>query len=636
MTITKDDIKKLYNQGSLREIDYFLTETLARRYNNQESETLLAAALTSFNINDNHICLNLNKIAGKQWPPSIGDKENLFTITLPDISRWIDILNNSEICGQNNNHKTPLVLNNNNLYLRRYYNYEQKVAKKLLDLAAASQGNNQQTHGHSETNQKLLNILFPGDTNKIQRAATKVILKNKLLIISGGPGTGKTYTLARLTAMLLTDNTQVIRMAAPTGKAAMRMRESIKAAKENIKTTISENKNNLDDIDMLRNIINNIPENACTIHRLLGTIMHTSKFRHNADNQLPADIVIIDEASMIDLPMMAKILDALQPETKLILLGDMHQLSSVDPGYVLGDICKAAQDIPESNLGKSLVELTYSHRFKSDSSIGQLSNALHNAGNVNDTAGENAWRKLKELNEQNNNEIRLYETPDNLFNKNRQPIKNMSEIIQANHKEFLQAETVQDAFTAINKFRIFSPLRNGPHGLLTINRLIEQSLSIKTEHNIKPLNTNTEFYNHRVIMITRNDYGLKLFNGDIGIVMPENIKNIKTEETKNVVWFESINEETGEKSFRAFPCNMLPEHETSFAMTIHKSQGSQYKNIMIIMPATDNEKLFTKELLYTAITRAEKKIYLWCNEDIFKATAVRITESTSGLVKLLT
>jgi exodeoxyribonuclease V alpha subunit len=211
-----------------------------------------------------------------------------------------------------------------------------------------------------------------------------------------------------------------------------------------------------------------------------------------------------------------------------------------------------------------------------------------------------------------------------------------------NYKPLLKAVTVQAAFKAASKFRVFSPMRNGPHGYTTINKLIEDSLSFKNINkknlDFKPLNTTGEFYNHRIIMVRRNDYGLKLFNGDVGIVMPEGADGADCDphsKSRKLVWFESTDEETGEKSYRAFPCNMIPEHETAFAMTIHKSQGSQYENIMVIMPAQDNEKLFTKELLYTAITRAEKVVHLWCNEDVFKATATRKTECTSGLMDRL-
>ena len=638
--MTFDDIKTLHEQGSLRDLDYFLAEMLSRRYNNATPEILLTAAITSHNMIDSHICLDLNEMAGKEWPKQSADdyEASPFKIKLPSKDKWIELLNSSELCCAENSDSaeispTPLVLVDSRVYLHRYFSYEKLVAEKLLELATPKDNKGQPTVS-SDDNNKLLNILFPTNNTK-QIAAAKVILENRLLIISGGPGTGKTYTLARLIALLAAasgDESPVIRMAAPTGKAAMRMRESIRNAKEDIKAAL-KNDSNLQKIA-------DIPENACTLHRLLGTISNSTKFRYNAENPLPADILIIDEASMIDLPMMAKLLSALQENTKLILLGDMHQLSSVEPGSVMGDICQAAQNAQNSHLGRSLVELTFSHRFDADSPIGLLSSSLQAAGSSSDPKGDNAWDTLNNLShlKHDKHRVLLHETPEKLSDDKNQPIDDFREAIWKNHKNLLDATTVEEAFRAVSDFRVFSPLRKGPHGVQTINKLIEDTLASKNpEHkDTRPLNTVEEFYNRRVVIIKSNDYGLKLFNGDIGIVMNEDA-NGSAENTppKKVVWFESSTEESSEKCYRSFSCNMIPEHETAFAMTIHKSQGSEYKKVMVIMPHRDNEHLFTKELLYTAITRAQEEVNLWCNENIFKATACRKAECTSGLVEQL-
>ncbi len=649
-TIQKEDIKELHKQGSLRDIDYFLTETLEREYKESTPELLLAAALASHNMTETHVCIDIDKLAGKKWPEKDTEKvdtneQDLYQVALPDEDTWKEKLETSTLC---NNSKSPLVLDGNRLYLRRYFRYEQTVANKLL--ALASPDRNTTSNLSTNDRDKLLNILFD-DKSTIQKEAAKLILSNQLLIISGGPGTGKTYMLSRLIAMLVaaaevTNENIDIRMAAPTGKAAMRMQESIRNAKGDIKRTLKKIEQSDNVINILKDEIDNIPENACTIHRLLGTQIGSPYFKYNADNPLPTDILIIDEASMIDLPMMAKILNALQSDTKLILLGDMHQLSSVDPGYVLGDICKAAEENKDSNLGKSIVELIFSHRFDADSPIGQLSTALHHAGKeIDDLDGEQAWQKLKELDGQKTEgfKVNWHETPKNLRESNGSPNKDFRSEVLKNYKEFLNSTTPEEAFKALNKFRVFSPLRQGPHGLLTINKLIEDTLSLKnmriTNRDFKPLNTTGEFYDHRVIMVNTNNYGLQLFNGDMGIVLPEDTNGSQLDtdsyKSQNVIWFETTDEATGKKGFRSFPCNMIPPHETAFAMTIHKSQGSQYENIMIIMPERDNEKLFTKELLYTAITRAEKEVSLWCNKDIFKKTATRQTECTSGLKERL-
>lgn len=648
--ITTEDIRKLYKQGSLRDVDYYLAETLDRRFGGVSPDVLLAAAIVSHNITNNHICFDLLEFAGKEWPEDDSDDKELFTVTLPEKDAWIKSLLASPICSDADSPdaaRSPLVWDGARLYLGRFFNYEKTLASKLLDLA--SRQDNEQSAIPDADIDHLLEILFPARKNNpdpIQRCAAKVIMNNRLLILSGGPGTGKTYTFARLIALLVAvgkmdEKVPAIRMAAPTGKAAMRMRKSIQDAKTDITKSLDEIENISGMAKILKDEIGNIPEDASTIHRLLGTILNTSKFRHNADNPLPADIVIIDEASMIDISMMVKILDALQSNTKLILLGDMHQLASVDPGYVLGDICKAAQSNHTSELGSSLVELKYSYRFGTDSPVGRLSAALHKAGGTDtDPDGSDAWKLLQELSKQENDErgVLWHQTPEKLCDKVEVPIDDFSSTILENYKELLQSTTVESAFKAMSEFRVFSPLRNGPHGLSTINRLIEKALSLKSTKDgtadLKRLNTSKEFYNHRVIMVTRNDYALNLFNGDIGIVLPDDADDGNAEPSgkkNNVVWFESTNKETGEVKYNPFPCNMIPEHETAFAMTIHKSQGSQYTNVMVILPHQDNEDLFTKELLYTGITRAEKKVYLWCNEDVFKATAIRQTECTSGL-----
>ncbi len=639
--ITNKDIKILHKQKSLDDIDYFLTDTLCREYNETNPTVLLSAALTSHNIASNHVCLDINKLAGEKWPAPDNNilENNLHQVTLPTKSEWIKTLHDSPLC---NGSESPLVLDGTLLYLRRYFNYEVSVAEKLITLATAKDSDIYSGFINSNALNELLDILFPGDTSEIQKKAANMILMNKLLIISGGPGTGKTYTLARLIALLVTiaatnEKNIVIKMAAPTGKAAMRMRESIKNAKQGISNLISKQRNLPDIVATLKDKIDSIPESASTLHRLLGTRNNSPHFVYNAENQLPADILVIDEASMIDLPLMAKTLNAMQPNTKLILLGDMHQLSSVEPGYVLGDICKAAATGKETALGKSIIELTASHRFAADSPIGQLSNALRNAGDRHiDPDGHKVWNLLQELTEKDESEfnVRWHETPKTLRDAEDIPIRDFRKCILDNYKDFLNTSTPEAAFKALSRFRVFSPLRRGPYGVTTLNKLIEDTLSLKnmtiSDKDFTPLNITEKFYDHRVIIISVNNYGLQLFNGDIGIIMPD-----KNEPDRLTAWFETQNEESGTITYRAFPCNMLPAHETAFAMTVHKSQGSQYEKIMVLIPPYDNEKLFTKELLYTAITRAEKEVILWCNEEIFKNISTRQTECTSGLRKFI-
>ncbi len=638
-----ETIKKLYRQGSLSEVDYYLAEMLCRRYSSASSNALLIAAMVSHGItSDKQICLDLAVLAEKTWPKNEGEASEIAQISLPELSVLKTELLQSGFCAEEGDkalaHPTPLVLSGSLVYLHRYFRYEKDTAEKLLELA--TQQSDEDKRLSSNDMEQLLGILFPaggGGNSGEQIRAAEVMLNNRLLILSGGPGTGKTYTLARLTALLVAaDPDSKIGMAAPTGKAAMRMCESIRAAKTELSGLLKNQCGTSSVIKRLADQIERIPEEAQTLHRLLGTNRNSSRFRHNADHPLVEDVLIVDEAGMIDLPMMAKLLSALRPEARLILLGDMHQLSSVEAGSVFGDICNAAQTCGDSDLGKSLVELKHSRRFPTDGAIGQLSKALREAGGADDFNGSGAWEKLQELAGQASSDCRviLHATPERLRTQSGNPIADFCKIIQDNYKRFLKAKTVGEAFEAADAFRVFSPLRNGPHGVVALNRLIEASLaSLKPTGDdvfFRALDPRGGFYNHRMIMIIRNDYGLRLFNGDIGIVLPADADVENPQDENLAVWFENADTDAPNK-FRSFPCNMIPEHETAFAMTIHKSQGSQYTNIMVVMPCRRNPELFTKELLYTAITRAEKEVYLWCNEDVFKAAAIGRKSCTSGL-----
>ncbi len=643
--LTRESFDALHAQGSLQDVDYFMAGAIGRRYGIEDLRVLLAAAMASRVVAGGYVCLELEPIAGKCWPDMRDDSnddvvEEKTTVTLPPVNEWIKALQASAACGSADETDRPLILvqdTTSRVYLRRYYQYEQEVARQLRSLAqAASLAPVSRTHGCS------LEELFPADASNAQerpRLAAQVALGRRLLILSGGPGTGKTYTLARLLVMLAAagieqDRKPVIRMAAPTGKAAMRMRESIRAAKKALK--------------LASDVAQDIPEDACTLHRLLGTRPDSLHFRHNKENPLPADIVIVDEASMIDLPLMAKLLDALNPDTRLILLGDMHQLSSVAPGYVLGDICTAALFGPAAPLSGSLVELTHSWRFSADGPVGRLGTALRIAGEAGDPDGAQAWQTLQKLQgdvSPNGDEVVWHDTPETLEDAEKHPLKDLRHLILEKYRPFVEADRVESAFKALGDFRILCALRRGPQGVETLNKLTEDILAQKhatfkaddPRQPARKLAPAGRFYDHRVIMVTRNDYGLRLFNGDVGIILPETANgDAVTAGTKPrlVAWFEEADEETGATKYRALPCHMLPEHETAFAMTIHKSQGSQFRDVLVMLPYRENPGL-TKELLYTGITRAEKRVSLWCSEAVFKQASTSRTQRASGLTTAL-
>lgn len=667
-----DDLPKnligLYQQGSLRTIDVCFAD-LIRRISGEADETLLlSVALVSRFVGEGHICLDLCNLEKKeQYPWKVAaeetrkesSQEKLLQVALPDAKSWSNSLRRFPACigTPKDQERRPLVLDDSNrLYLHRYWQYEQWVATKLREMAApANPPLDPQNLGAK------LKALFPDNHppqgEERQRMAAFSALRNRLTIISGGPGTGKTYTVARILALLASDSEPArplrIRLAAPTGKAAVRMVESIREAKEKGKELVAYSQGA-------------IPEGASTLHRLLGSIPGSPYFRHGATNPLQADVVIVDEASMVDLPMMAKLLQALGPDTRLILLGDSNQLASVEPGYVLGDICgsadvsafsqpfltdyvKATGLTPKDSalrwngpvgFGDCLIELVYSMRFPPGGPVAAISSAVKAA--ESDQDAESAWNLLFSK-AGPNADIALHAAPERLRDAKGRPLKNLRQIIVEGYKNFLDTETPEEAFGALDRFRVLCATRRGPYGVKTVNQLVEEILSFqditeRTRPCKNALNPTSAFYDHQVIMVTQNDYALNLFNGDIGVVLQW---KDEVEKAHLGVFFEKSPDDP--EPFRSVPPNMLPDHETAFAMTIHKSQGSEFENLLILLPPLDSD-LLSKELVYTAITRVKPDgssygrsghIDLWCSEQVFKSAILRRALRFSGLKEAL-
>lgn len=641
--VTREQLIRLHRAGRLRDIDFYLAESLACGDEGVDGAVLMAAALASRAIGEGHLCLDLADLAGRPWPSADedGGAERIpgDAVLLPRLSAWLKALRSSPVCGSGESPDKPLVLvegRRPRVYLRRYYQYERRLAEALVHLAAA-----RETRPLGQHLQARIRELFPdradGSHEEVRRAAA-VALERRLLIVSGGPGTGKTHTLARLLVLLVEEGNDplrscVIRMAAPTGKAAMRMRESIRAAKAEIALPAAESAR--------------IPEDACTIHRLLGTRVNQPHFRYGQDNPLPADVVIIDEASMVDLPLMTKLIDALGPETRLILLGDMHQLSSVEPGYVLGDLCSvAAQE--GSVLAPCLVELTHSWRFPATGPVASLGRALQAAGGLGDPEAGRAWTLLQEWSRretQSGDQVLWHDCPPGLHDAEGRVLRDLRQLVLESFAPFLAASDVAGAFSALQRFRVLCAVRQGAHGVAMLNRLIVDILSLKNmvfkpgrpDRPERPLHPAGPFYDHRVVMVSANDYGLRLFNGDIGIILPASAGGIREAAGGGdplMAWFEAVDEVTGEPGFRALPCSLLPEHETAFAMTVHKAQGSQFENVLVILPHAVTP-LLSKELLYTGVTRARKQVSLWCCEAAFRQAAISPARRRSGLADAL-
>lgn len=474
--------------------------------------------------------------------------------------------------GKNGDKKKPLTLVGNRLYLQRVFEYEQSLAAKVGTLVADSK--------KLPVHEALLDTLFGVSSEEIdhQKLAAIAALKQNFLIISGGPGTGKTTTVAKILALLQSSVNGNLRiaLAAPTGKAAMRLQESIVMSIQGLALEPSIQKN--------------LPGSASTIHRLLGVRRYSSSFRHNAENPLIHDVIVIDEASMVDLALMGKLVGALRPGSRLILLGDKDQLASVESGTVLADMIAA---LPENT-----VELQKSYRF--DKGIKGFAVAINSGDSTQ------AWKLLTS------------DTPENVSLLQDDPAEYGGEKY-CNYMKDVGKEatlkTYKNIFKKFHSFQILCALRHGPAGVQLMNRQVEEYLTEKGHDCLA-----AEWYSGRPVMITRNEYSLNLFNGDIGICLPD-IDNPAVLK----VWFEQ-----SDGSLQGLLPGRLSSCETVYALTIHKSQGAEIGEVLVVLPDQETA-IVTRELLYTAVTRARNCVKVKSTRSIFNSTVAGKIERNSGL-----
>ncbi len=566
-------------------------------------ELELAALLVSRQRTGGHICLPIRDIAGQPLPAVYSGLE-----IAPEADDWIEKLQRTDVVGVPGEFK-PLILDERGrLYLRRYWEYEKRLGDIIKERVSAAR---------PPVQVKLLRQglarFFPdeGDTNWQKVAAFTAVLSN-FCVITGGPGTGKTRTVAAILALLLEQAGQErlrIALTAPSGKAAARLKESVQTAKATLNCP-----------EQIKGLL---PTEATTIHRLLGTIPDSPYFRHDTDHRLVTDVLVVDEASMVDLALMSKLFQATPDNARIILLGDKDQLTSVEAGYVLGDICNtgAASQLskefgklyaasagetltvkmrPQENaIQDTIVELQRNYRFKSDGGIFRLSRAI-NTGDV-----EIAFKILRN---DSHRDISWRRSPPT-----RSLPAAVRERVTGGYHRYLQTDEPAEALARFDEFQILCALRNGPYGVGELNRLAEQSLL-----EARLLKRDGQWYRGRPVMITRNDYNLKLFNGDIGLVLPEASGELR-------VFFANANGE-----IRKFPPSRLPAHETVFAMTLHKSQGSEFGAVLLVLP-TEDAPILTRELIYTGSSLARDRGVILSPESIVRAALLKRTSRTSGL-----
>jgi exodeoxyribonuclease V alpha subunit len=625
-----ESLDKWISLGWLNLMDRAFVRFLLDQDADASEPVLWAGALVSHQLGRGGVYLDLEKLC--QQPGLTlaipGDDDNLSEsdealaefseLSAYNLEQWQVALSDSWLVGlaQGN---TPLVLEGNRLYLRRYWQYQQ-----ILDQAIQQRLQPVRADLPEALQAQLQNLFaFKSPENPDwQKIACILALRARFAIITGGPGTGKTTTLTKLLALLLklandeSNNTRklVILLAAPTGKAAARVSESISKALEKLAVP--------DDLKQC------IPKKASTLHRLLGSRHDSRHYVHHRNNPLVADIVIVDEASMIDLEMMASLLDALPESAQLILLGDKDQLASVEAGSVMGDLCHGAENqaydeqtrawirpyIDEalhepatvgSAINQQTVMLRYSHRFGEHSGIGQLAKA------VNQGDAEQAQAILKDTARyQDLGRILLTHPADNHLKQlvlanagvadNGKPNacqgygyyldvihkKRPTESTHYNH----WAKQVLDAF---DTFQVLCALRRGAWGVEGLNQRMEQWLF--------PQQKPALWYEGRPVMITRNDYNLGLMNGDVGMTLKDSTGKLR-------VAFPSEDSRDDVKIIWISPMR-LPDVEAAYAITVHKSQGSEFNHLALILPETRSPVL-TRELVYTAITRAKENFTL--------------------------
>ncbi|MEB7502334.1 exodeoxyribonuclease V subunit alpha [Leclercia pneumoniae] len=588
-------------QRLLRRLDVQFAMMVA---DNDHSTLMLAAALLSHDAGEGHVCLPLSRLKpDAKTPAPLLACFNL----LGDDPDWRGALMDSPAVSDGAK-PTPLILVDDRLYLNRMWRYEQAVARFFTE------ANQPLTHNEAEM-QKTLNDLFSveGDVNW-QKVAAAVALTRRISVISGGPGTGKTTTVARLLAALIqmAGKTKCrIRLAAPTGKAAARLTESLGGAVQKLPLTEAQRKL--------------FPSEASTLHRLLGAQPGSQNLRYHVGNPLHLDVLVVDEASMIDLTMMSRLIDALPAHARVIFLGDRDQLASVEAGAVLGDICtwasagftaQRAQELAgltgyalEGNasqvagaLRDSLCLLQKSYRFGSDSGIGQLAAAVNRGDRqALSTVFDGRFSDIEKKALQSGEEY-----------------LSMLDDALDGYQRFLQAVQQQASpeavIAAFGEFQLLCALREGPFGVAGLNEKLEQVLAQKRKITRQPL---SRWYEGRPVMISRNDSALGLFNGDIGIALDRG-QGLR-------VWFQMP-----DGRVKSVQPSRLPENETAWAMTVHKSQGSEFDHAALILPV-QMSPVVTRELVYTAITRARRRLSLYADESVLTQAVTTRTERRSGL-----
>lgn len=614
--MTKSDPTSLRLPENLAEIDVALARLVCRL---SEGNELVAqtAALVSRERGLGHVCVHLRDQAAKvveleSRPGTAGSK----SFRWPEVPEWRSRLVSSGLVSSGlaasgwmeeaaDTEIKPLVLDDaNRLYLGRYFRAERKLARGVAACAGRAKPLDEPL---DELVESLFHSLFVQDDERVadQARAARAALRGGLTLISGGPGTGKTTTVTRILVLLLASNPDLrIALAAPTGKAAARLAESIAAGLD----ALADQPELADTLRrVFPEVLERVPRDARTLHRLLGYQPRRDRFRHRADHPLPFDIIVVDEASMVDLLMMNALVDALPEDASLVLLGDRDQLASVEAGFVFGDLATAAglRGESESVLAGSALELRHSWRFARQTGIGDLASAVR--------AGDLAT-VLRVLHDGSQDDVRLqvHAGADSLLGP-----------LESQIDEYLAAEDPQTALERLAAFRILCATRVGPWGVDRINLLVERSVENRLVE--QGFSASDRFYPRRPILVQQNDYQSGLFNGDLGICWQDGDR------------LRAVFPGPGDAPPRRLPLAKLPRHDTAWAMTVHKSQGSEFDCVLLVLPEDPEAAggILSRELVYTGLTRARRRVDLVATEAVLRSALAKSSRRESGLVDAL-
>jgi exodeoxyribonuclease V alpha subunit len=600
---------QLRASGVLSELDLALAAGLPRLCASPDPRLELVIALLSRHVAEGHVCLPLDELASGALAQKLELEPNPF----PSLQRaeWLELLRASALTSAADGH-TPLVLDaEGRLYFRRYFDQERALATEVR-----ARGGEPPTDLDEAILQAGLHRHFgPADPTDLQRLAAETALRRRLTLISGGPGTGKTSTVVKILALVVEQALERgrraprVKLMAPTGKAAVRLIEAIRGAKDQLRCVAA--------------VREAIPTEVTTIHRALLEVQRIA----GADalerpRELAADVVLVDESSMVDLTLMARLFAAVPDGARIILLGDKDQLASVEAGAVLGDLCGAGLALPgdarQRASAAGVVHLIRSYRYAETSGIAELARAIQSA---------DAKRALEVLADARYPDVNLRpELPE------RELGSQLSAAVLAGYAPYLEAAQTSpsDALRKFDGFRVLCAHRRGRLGVEQVNRQIAQLLF---ERDL--LSRADGACLGWPLLVTQNDYRNRLWNGDLGLVASDLITADRgTALDPNLrnplcAWFL-----TPEGQPRRLGLGRLPPHEPAFALSVHKSQGSEVDDVAVVLPR-ELSPVVTRELLYTAVTRARRSVTVFSRPELLAAAIKRSVARSSGLLSQL-